>query len=120
MPRIIGVGDTVTSQPDPDDRDLSLGEQCLRGGSDRGFLTLVQELGQTFQSDNGVIFVDSSGGELSRPHIQVENLANNTWQAVSGISDSNDPLHLNVVFPQGHQQYVAFFCQLAAARKGPI
>lgn len=115
MPRIIGVGDTVTSQPDPDDQAKS-----LRGGSDRGFLTLIQELGQTFQSDNGVIFVDSSGGELSRPHIQVENLANNTWQAVSGISDSNDPLHLNVVFPQGHQQYVAFFCQLAAARKGPI
>lgn len=112
MPRIIGVGDTVTSQPDEDTPG-----QWLRGGSDRGFLTLVQELGMHFQSDNGVLFVDSSGGELTRPRIKLETLAQTPWQAVAGITDCDDPLHLNVVFPQGHQQYVEFFCELADARQ---
>ncbi|MBA56776.1 MAG: glucosylglycerol 3-phosphatase [Pseudomonadales bacterium] len=113
MPRIIGVGDTVTSQPDP----YNSGEY-LRGGSDRGFLTLVQELGKCFQTDNGVLFVDSSGGELNRPSIRVEALQQMPWQAVAGITDRDDPLQLNVVFPQGHRQYVDFFCQLANARQG--
>lgn len=112
MPRIIGVGDTITSQPDADNPG-----HWLRGGSDRGFLTLVQELGERFQSDNGVLFVDSSGGELNRPKIQLEKLTQAPWQAVAGITDIDDPLHINVVFPQGHQQYVEFFCQLAAARQ---
>ncbi len=111
MPRIIGVGDTITSQPNPDQPGL-----YQRGGSDRGFLTLVQQLGQLFHSDNGVIFIDSSGGELNRPAIKEELLTESPWTAVEGITDPQDPLHLNVVFHKGHQQYVDFFCSLAQAR----
>ena len=40
MPHLVGVGDTVTSTPCPS------GDGWLRGGSDRGFLTLLQELGE--------------------------------------------------------------------------
>ncbi|RLU00793.1 glucosylglycerol 3-phosphatase [Ketobacter sp.] len=111
MPRIIGVGDTVTSQPDPQHNG-----HWLRGGSDRGFLSLVQALGTRFHRDNAVLFVDSSGGELKRPSIQVPLLQQQPWQAMAGISDQDDPLHLNVVFPDGHQQYVDFYCRLAQAR----
>lgn len=119
MPRIIGVGDTVTSQANPaqsDPEHLEDHEHWLRGGSDRGFLTLVQELGRMFDSDNGVLFVDSSGGELNRPRLQQDLLATEPWTAAEGITDSEDPLQLNVVFPGGHQQYVDFFCRLARAR----
>ncbi|MAR90839.1 MAG: glucosylglycerol 3-phosphatase [Pseudomonadales bacterium] len=114
MPRILGVGDTVTSQPDPTHR-----HRQLRGGSDRGFLTLVQALGQAFDSDNAVLFVDSSGGELKRPAIDPHRLRDSTqcWQAVWGITDADDPLRLNAVFPKGHPQYVSFFCQLAEVRR---
>lgn len=51
MPRLVGVGDTVTS--------ASRNSAQLRGGSDRGFLTLVQRLGKAFGTDNRVLFVDS-------------------------------------------------------------
>lgn len=112
MPRIIGVGDTVTSSP--------VGSSSWqRGGSDRGFLSLVQDLNSCFQSDNAVVFVDSSGGELNRPGIDFTPKGDDMevpLQALSGVTDAQDPLRLNFLFPQGHQQYIDFFLRLAAAR----
>jgi len=114
MPRIIGVGDTVTSNPQSTASDV-----VLRGGSDRGFLTLVQALGARFQSDNAVLYVDSSGGELDRPGLQLDRLnplpGSQPNRHHDGICDQNDPLNLNFVFANGHQQYITFFRDLAAA-----
>lgn len=123
MPYIVGVGDTITSQSNPEP-----GGSCLRGGSDRGFLTLVQALGNGFRMDRNsdiesdaesgstVIFVDSSGGELNRPAIDVKQLkqSSDPWSSVRGISDPDDPLRVNFIFAGGHQEYVEFFCKLAA------
>ena len=119
MPRIVGVGDTVTSFiPSGDAR----GER-QRGGSDRDFLTLIQQLGETFGSDNRVLYVDSSGGEVRRAGVDAERLARHAgspdievWPALEGISDAEDPLTLDVIFPEGHTQYIDFFCELAARR----
>jgi glucosylglycerol 3-phosphatase len=111
MPCIIGIGDTVTSMPDPDNQG-----NCLRGGSDRGFLSLVQALSMEQPFDSAVVFVDSSGGELSRPSVDAPQIAQAKafpWSAVKGISDPEDPLLVNFVFADGHQQYVDFFCSLA-------
>src|SRR3546814_3138786 len=63
MPRIVGVGDTVSAQT----QQIDGKPQVLRGGSDRGFLTLVQDLGKAFRTDNAVLYVDSSCGEVQRP-----------------------------------------------------
>lgn len=113
MPRILGVGDTVTSHRDPQSG------QWQRGGSDRGFLTLVQELGRTFGTDNAVLLVDSSRGEVRRPGIDTRRLGAlqaGDWSAVAGISDPEDPLRVNVLFPGGHEEYIAFFRELARRR----
>jgi len=110
MPQIIGVGDTVTSHPDDEP------EQYLRGGSDRGFLTLVQALGERFGTDNATVFIDSSSGEVKRPGVLIDTLHSDRgidWSALSGISDPRDPLRLNFLFPQGHPEYISFFCALA-------
>ncbi|OLO05890.1 glucosylglycerol 3-phosphatase [Salinicola socius] len=119
MPRIVGVGDTVTSYTDKTES----GSQRLRGGSDRGFLTLVQQLGDAFDSGNRVLYVDSSGGEVRRAGVDAERLARHgedsspeVWPALEGISDAEDPLTLDVIFPLGHTQYIDFFCELAARR----
>ncbi|MBR0565136.1 glucosylglycerol 3-phosphatase [Azoarcus sp. L1K30] len=119
MPRIVGVGDTVSSSAHTRD-----GQSLrLRGGSDRGFLTLVQALGETFGTGNIVAYVDSSGGEVRRPGLDATHLQRcaadptlSPWPAVEGITDAADPLRLNVVFCGGHAQYVPFFCTLAARR----
>jgi len=116
MPRIVGVGDTVTSVT----ATLDGQPQQLRGGSDRGFLTLVQELGQAFDSNNCVLYIDSSGDEVARPGLNAAHLQRRAsdaelqaWPAAEGISDPADPLSLDVVFCDGHAQYVTFFCTLA-------
>jgi len=124
MPRIVGVGDTITSTT----RTLDGQTEQLRGGSDRGFLTLVQELGEAFATDNTVVYIDSSGGEVDRPGLDAAHLQRRAcepnlepWPAVEGISDPADPLRLDVVFTGGHAQYVPFFCTLAeryAGRRG--
>ncbi|MDP3977971.1 MAG: glucosylglycerol 3-phosphatase [Pseudomonas sp.] len=123
MPRIVGVGDTVTSAS----RTLDGQPQQLRGGSDRGFLTLVQELGKAFDSDNCVVYIDSSGGEVDRPGLDAAHLqrraddpALEPWPAAEGISDPADPLALDVVFCGGPAQYVTFFCTLAERYAGRI
>ena len=100
MPRLVGVGDTVTSTYCSDTGTW------LRGGSDRGFLTLLQEIGELYNKPNRVVLVDSSGGEVDRPSLNDP--------ALQGISDLEDPLHFNVLMPGGPQQYVKWFGQLAA------
>ncbi len=117
MPRIVGVGDTVTAHAETG----ADGVRMLRGGSDRGFLTLVQDLGIAFGSDNAVLFIDSSAGEVDRPGLDATHLqacaddpALAPWPGVREISDPDDPLRLNFVFPGGHRQYVRFFGTLAA------
>lgn len=120
MPRIVGVGDTVTSFVEETD----VGPQRLRGGSDRGFLTLVQQLGEMFDSGNRVLFVDSSGGEVRRPGVDAGQLARyarnpsvDVWPGLEGITDTDDPLRLELIFPGGHTQYIDFFCALAERRR---
>jgi glucosylglycerol 3-phosphatase len=124
MPQIIGIGDTVTSKAEINGNSLIF----RRGGSDRGFLQLVQDLGRQFQTDNIVVYIDSSGGEVkNRQPLKVEKLSENN----SGLSqeklrvregpgdcqDQNDPLTLNIVFPEGHQQYLKLFQKAALSRR---
>jgi glucosylglycerol 3-phosphatase len=99
MPRLVGVGDTITSRPGP------TVDSWQRGGSDRGFLTLLQQLGQAFDRPNRVVLVDSSSGEVCRPSMAGGSLA--------GLSDPHDPLRLDALFPGGPRQYRAFFGELA-------
>jgi glucosylglycerol 3-phosphatase len=105
MPRLVGVGDTITSRP-----GATPGE-WLRGGSDRGFLSLLQALGTHFDRPNRVVLVDSSGSEVCRPCFAGGQLA--------GISDPQDPLHLDVLFPGGPRQYRSFFAELAETLASP-
>ena len=102
MPHLVGVGDTVTSTINPS------GDGWLRGGSDRGFLTLLQDLGSSFGRPNRVVLVDSSGGEVDRPSLADGSLA--------GISDPEDPLHFDVCIPGGPDSYVNWFINLSEAR----
>lgn len=104
MPHLVGVGDTVTSTPCP------TGDGWLRGGSDRGFLTLLQELGDSYGHRNRVVLVDSSGGEVDRP-----SLLDGSFE---GISDPNDPLRFDVCIPEGPERYVNWFIALAEAHHG--
>ena len=99
MPCLIGVGDTVTSQYD-DNSSL-----WLRGGSDRGFLFLIQELGRSYDLPNKVLLVDSSGGEVNRPTVRQDNL--------TGVSDPEDPLKFDFIFEGGPSEYLTFFNELA-------
>ena len=102
MPLLVGVGDTVTSNPSAD------GAIRLRGGSDRGFLTLLQALGAWSGRENRVVLVDSSHGEVDRPSL--------SDPALTGISDHDDPLRIDVLMTAGPEQYINWFCQLAAQR----
>ncbi|MFG6098238.1 glucosylglycerol 3-phosphatase [Leptolyngbyaceae cyanobacterium CCMR0082] len=108
MPLIIGVGDTVTSQAVETEDGLVF----QRGGSDRNFLQLIQNIGHVFNNGNLVAYVDSSGGELkNRRPVQVEtqNGISKVTQGPGDPRDNSDPLKLNVVFPGGHQQYCQIF-----------
>ena len=98
MPVLVGVGDTITSEPDGQGG-------WRRGGSDRGFLTLLQELGGQFGRKNRVVLVDSSAGEVDRPSLRDPEL--------KGLSDPDDPLKPDVLVPGGPDAYVAWFEQLA-------
>ncbi len=121
MPTIVGVGDTITSKAQEQDGEI----QFKRGGSDRGFLQLIQEIGQEFQTGNIVVYVDSSDGEVkNRKPLKLEKLIDidsqqEVWRVVEGpgdIRDREDPLTLNVVFPGGYQQYTSCF-QIAASQR---
>lgn len=103
MPTLVGVADTITSEP------LIDGRGWCRGGSDRGFLQLVQALGEHFERPNRVVLVDSSAGELERPSLSDPQLM--------GLSDPEDPLHIDALVPGGPNEYVAWFQQLARRRQ---
>ena len=99
MPLLIGVGDTVTSEKD------TKSNSWRRGGSDRGFLTLIQRLGESYKKENQVIFVNSSNNEVLRPRVCGSNM--------TGISDPNDDLKFNLVINDGPEEYIDWFKQLA-------
>ena len=115
MPLIIGVGDTVTSKVMEESGELV----AKRGGSDRNFLHLVQDIGRSFGIGNIVTYVDSSGGELkNRRSLTVEQRDGQpvVTAGPGDPADQADPLMLNVVFPGGYREYCAAF-QAAAARR---
>tara|TARA_Y100001968_G_scaffold24597_1_gene19220 strand:- start:626 stop:1825 length:1200 start_codon:yes stop_codon:yes gene_type:complete len=99
MPLLIGIGDTVTSVKD--DKTNS----WLRGGSDRGFLTLIQRLGESYKKENQVIFVNSCNDQVVRPRVNGNDM--------QGISDPNDDLKFNMIINDGPQEYIKWFKQLA-------
>ena len=100
MPLLIGVGDTVTSVKD------NKNNSWLRGGSDRGFLTLIQKLGKSYKKENQVIFVNSSNDQVLRPSINGNDM--------TGISDANDDLKFNMIINDGPKEYIEWFKQLAS------
>jgi len=89
MPLIVGVGDTVTSKKDNDEKSY------LRGGSDRSFLELIQILGNEFGIKNKIIFVDNSSGEVERPSTKKNGFI--------GISDIYDNLKFDMVFEKAYK-----------------
>ncbi len=114
MPTIVGVGDTITSKAQQN------GEEIIfrRGGSDRGFLELIQEIGKELNTENLVLYVDSSGGELkNRKALKLNEQKTAVIEGIGDAKDSNDPLTLNVVFPGGYQQYTKVFQAAAKRRK---
>ncbi|MDJ0598164.1 MAG: glucosylglycerol 3-phosphatase [Crocosphaera sp.] len=116
MPTMVGVGDTITSKVVENNGKLSFG----RGGSDRGFLQLIQEMGQTFNTGNIIVYIDSSAGEVkNRKPLKLEE-NNGQSYVVEGPGDprdKNDPLTLNVAFPGGHKQYINCFREAAKRRQ---
>ena len=100
MPLIIGVGDTVTSVKN------HKANSWLRGGSDRGFLTLIQRLGESYKKDNQIMFVNSCNEQVSRPRVNGSDL--------TGISDPYDHLRFDIVINDGPQEYIEWFKQLAS------
>ena len=116
MPTIVGAGDTITSKAVENEGQV----EFKRGGSDRGFLELVQALGKEFDTDNVVIYTDSSGGELkNRQALKLDRSNSSDTKVIQGpgdSKDSEDPLTINFVFPGGHQQYIEFFCKTTEQR----
>ena len=100
MPLLVGVGDTVTSTKD------NKSNSWLRGGSDRGFLTLIQRLGESYNKENQVVFVNSSNDQVCRPRINGSDM--------TGISDPNDDLKFNMIINDGPEEYISWFKQLAS------
>ncbi len=101
MPILVGVGDTVTSS------EIEKGVWS-RGGSDRGFLTLIQEIGKSFQKKNQVFIVDSSSGEVDRPNL--------SKGVLEGVSDPYDNLKFNHIFTLGPSEYIKWFKKLSKKR----
>ncbi|MGY6531072.1 MAG: glucosylglycerol 3-phosphatase [Cyanobacterium sp.] len=116
MPFLVGVGDTVNSTVMEQD-----GKKIVRrGGSDRNFLQLIQNIGDKFNIDNAVVYIDSSGGEIkNRKPIKLGKNESKTivLEGPGDNLDKEEPLKLNMVFPEGHQQYCQFFNEVAHGRK---
>jgi glucosylglycerol 3-phosphatase len=114
MPTIVGVGDTVTSQGVATEAGLTF----QRGGSDRNFLQLIQQLGKAFETANLTVYVDSSGGELqNRKALKLDAAGETVIEGPGDVRDTSDPLRLNVAFPGGYRQYCQAF-QAGADRRG--
>ncbi len=113
MPLMVGVGDTVNSQVVEENGDVVV----RRGGSDRNFLTLIQDIGRQFNTGNLTVYIDSSAGEVkNRKPLKLGN--GNVLEGPCDPQDLNDPLRLNLVFPGGHNQYCLLFQQTATKREG--
>ena len=115
IPLMVGVGDTVTSQGQEVDGQLKF----FRGGSDRGFLQLIQNIGQAFNIPNLTVYVDSSAGEVkNRKPLQVDQQGEvqTVIEGPTDHRDHEDPLKLNVAIPKGHQQYIQLIQQAARLR----
>jgi glucosylglycerol 3-phosphatase len=112
MPIIVGVGDTVNSSVTEINGKL----EARRGGSDRAFLQLIQDI----HPQNIVVYVDSSGGEVkNRKPVRLETTSTGEPKIIelpTDPRDTHDPLTLDVIFPQGHSEYTAFFRNVAASR----
>lgn len=109
MPTIVGIGDTITSH-------ISEG-QIQRGGSDRNFLQLIQNLNSRFEKDNLIVYVDSSGDGLkNRQSLRIQDNGH-TQFILEGINNVRDPLMTNVVFAGGYSQYCSTFVAAAKRRK---
>ena len=102
MPLIVGVGDTVTSNWSESD------QKWLRGGSDRGFLTLIFKLGIEYNKNNKIIFINSSNEEVKRPSI--------SYSDMNGVSDPEDILNFDAVITGGPKEYIKWFNILAKER----
>ncbi len=103
MPTLIGVGDTVTSSYKKN------GVGWDRGGSDRGFLTLIKEIGSEYQLGNRAVLIDSSDGEVNRPNMKDGTL--------TGITDPEDDLKIDCIFPLGTKDYTKWFIKMSKVRE---
>ena len=116
MPTIIGVGDTVTSKVVENGSQI----EFKRGGSDRGFLELIQAIGEKFNTGNTIVYIDSSGGEVkNRKPLKLDRSNPEDIRVIEGVGDprdTEDPLTLNIAFPGGHEEYIEFYCQTAKDR----
>ncbi|WP_017324644.1 glucosylglycerol 3-phosphatase [Synechococcus sp. PCC 7336] len=116
MPAIVGVGDTVNSSVVQAQERL----EVRRGGSDRNFLQLVQDIGRTFNVGNVVAYIDSSGGEVkNRKPVRVDRNNPEKPVAIEGPGDPLDeaePLTLDLVFAGGHREYISVFRAAAQQR----
>ena len=116
MPVMVGVGDTVNSSV-VKERDQTV---VRRGGSDRNFLQLIQDIGRKFDRGNVVTYIDSSGGELkNRKPVKVDCSHPQCPVVSEGPGDPEDeaePLRLDMVFAGGHREYISVFCSAAQQR----
>ncbi len=117
MPIIIGVGDTVNSTAQLEGDRLVV----RRGGSDRNFLQLIQDIDKTFNKGNIVVYIDSSDGEVkNRKPLKLgtdpETQTTIVLEGPGDPKDTEDPLILNVVFPGGYQDYTTVFQAAAKER----
>lgn len=124
MPVMVGVGDTVTSKVEEENGRTEI----RRGGSDRNFLQLIQDIGREFDQGNIIVYVDSSQGEVkNRKPLKIGNVVVNNagtprqelvvLEGPGDARDLDDPLTLNVVFPEGHKQYAQCFQKAARSRQ---
>jgi len=119
MPLMIGVGDTVNSSVE----DIQGRVTVRRGGSDRNFLQLIQTIGQELNTGNIIVYIDSSQGEVkNRKPVKIGQHETSGDEIVvlegpGDVRDIDEPLTLNFVFHQGHQQYSKFFQKVAKERK---
>ena len=70
------------------------------------FLDHIVPLGEVYQKENQVIFVNSSNSEVSRPRVNGSNM--------NGISDPNDDLKFDMIINEGPQEYIEWFKQLTS------
>ena len=114
IPTIIGVGDTVTSEITENYGKFI----CVRGGSDKKFLELIQSIGEEFNKRNTIIYVDNKAGEVKdRKTLDISSYKSEAATAHSIDKLQVDPLKLNIVFSEGYQQYVSCFKKASKIRK---